>query len=78
MVNANAKHTYAALFGPGVHWSTDRAWEILDDLPPGVLLPEQRNVMAARIAAALLRAAEQGEPRPARQQPRSRRRASAR
>jgi hypothetical protein len=51
----NEHHKYPSNYGPGIHWSTDEAWKILDTLPPGVLSDEHRAYLAGLIAGTLTR-----------------------
>jgi hypothetical protein len=54
-----AEHTYPSRHKPGTHWATDKAWEILDSLPVGILPEDYRFLTAGRIAGALIKASEE-------------------
>lgn len=56
------KHPYPSRHTPGTHWATDKAWEILDALPVGMLEDDYRFLTAGRIAGALMKVAKEGEP----------------
>jgi hypothetical protein len=58
-MNEQPKHPYPSSYAPGAHWATDKAWEILDALPVGMLPDDQRFITAGRIAGALMRVAAQ-------------------
>ncbi len=58
------QHPYPSQYGKGTHWASDRAWEILDTLPVGLLSNEHRFLLGGMIAGALLRAAgDHGAPK---------------
>ena len=48
------EHTYPSKYPPGVHWATDMAWEILDQLRPGAISDDTRFVLAGMIAGSLM------------------------
>lgn len=53
-----AEHEYPSNHGPGAHWATDAAWEILDTIKPGVISLEVRSLLAGQIAGRLMRERE--------------------
>ena len=53
------QHKYPSNYRPGVHWSTDAAWEIMDTLKPGALSDDERFLIAGMIAGMLMRIAAQ-------------------
>lgn len=52
------EHPYPSNYRPGTHWSVDEAWEILDQLPVGILPDDHRFLIAGMIAGALLKASK--------------------
>ena len=52
---ASALHEYPDRYRPGVHWATDAAWEILDQLKPGLIPQDARAYIAGQIAGRLMR-----------------------
>jgi hypothetical protein len=48
------QHEYPSRYGPGVHWATDAAWEILDNIKPGVIDVDVRSFLAGLIAGRLM------------------------
>ena len=58
----DANHTYPSKYPPGVHWSVDAGWEILDHVKPGVIPEDVRAFLCGMIAGALERVAKEGPP----------------
>jgi len=48
------KHPYPSRYPPGTHWAIDEAWEILDQLPVGMLPDDWRFLIAGQIAGKLM------------------------
>ena len=48
-------HEYPSDYGPGAHWATDAAWEILDSVTPGALSADVRAFLAGQIAGRLMK-----------------------
>lgn len=48
------EHTYPSRYPPGTHWSIDAAWQILDQIQPGVIPDDARAFLAGLIAARLM------------------------
>lgn len=45
---------------PGTHWSTDKAWEIMDMVPPGAISSALRDLMSGMISGSLVEARKLG------------------
>jgi len=62
MVGAAMTHPdgYPRDYGPGTHWATDAAWQIMDLLEPAAISTTVRDLMAGMIAGALLAAHQRG------------------
>lgn len=45
---------------PGAHWSTDKAWQIMDLIAPGMISSRLRDLMSGMIAGALVEARRLG------------------
>lgn len=54
-------HSYPSNHRPGTHWATDKAWQILDTLPAGLLPDDYRFLLGGMIAGALLRQAAEND-----------------
>ena len=68
-----SEHTYPSRYPPGVHWSLDEAWGILDRLKPGVLEEADRAFLAGLIAGTLQRLDKERHRRDARRAKRRKR-----
>jgi hypothetical protein len=53
------KHPYPPAYKKGMHWAIDAAWEILDDLPVGMLPKDYRLLLAGKITGTLMRTEHQ-------------------
>jgi hypothetical protein len=49
------EHEYPSNYGPGTHWATDAAWQILDSIKPGVISADVRAFLAGQIAGRLMK-----------------------
>ena len=45
---------------PGTHWATDKAWQIMDVVPPGAIPSAMRDFVSGLIAGALVEARKLG------------------
>jgi len=48
-------HEYPPAYVLGTHWASDAAWEILDQIKPGVIPGDVRAFLAGLIAARLMK-----------------------
>jgi hypothetical protein len=47
------QHTYPSNYPPGTNWATDAAWELLDQIKPGVIPDHVRFFLAGAFAGRL-------------------------
>lgn len=45
---------------PGTHWATDKGWEVMNMIAPGVISSVQRDLMSGIIASMLIEARKTG------------------
>jgi hypothetical protein len=55
------QHCYPSNYGPGAHWATDAAWELLDHIKPGVIPDDVRAWLAGAFAGRLTREREHAD-----------------
>lgn len=46
--------------GPGKHWATDKAWQIMDMIPPAAISSTLRDFLSGLIAGSLVEARKLG------------------